>query len=172
MNKNAHFPSFSKRSGGNKIPAASDGVSNKAVMPVKTGIQKSILDSLFRGNDKFSKQASGNRTRSDEREFNMEKKRPTEETQKEKLTPKERIAAIEEIKLRGLFLGGYAITADAAPIVFDTAEYQQLVDQFYEENKDVVTPVMLRACRENYEFFMTIVEKALNQFIEQDTTAS
>jgi len=102
----------------------------------------------------------------------MEKKRPTEETQKEKLTPKERIAAIEEIKLRGLFLGGYAITADAAPIVFDTAEYQQLVDQFYEENKDVVTPVMLRACRENYEFFMTIVEKALNQFIEQDTTAS
>jgi hypothetical protein len=30
-------------------PAASYGVSNK---DVKTGIQKSILDSLFRGNDK------------------------------------------------------------------------------------------------------------------------
>jgi hypothetical protein len=96
----------------------------------------------------------------------MEKKRPTEETQKEKLTPKERIAAIEEIKLRGLFLGGYAITADAAPIVFDSTEYQQLVDQFYGENKDIITPVILRACRENYEFFMTIVEKALNHFIE------
>jgi hypothetical protein len=102
----------------------------------------------------------------------MEKKRPTEETQKEKLTPQDRIAAIEEIKLRGLYLGGYAITTDAAPIVFDSAEYQQLVDQFYEENKDVVTPVMHRACRENYEFFMTLVEKALNHFIDLDNTAS
>jgi hypothetical protein len=101
----------------------------------------------------------------------MEKKRPTEETQKEKVSPKERIAAIEDIKLRGMYLHGYAFTADAAPIVFDTAEYQQLVDQFYEENKDLVTPVILRACRENYEFFMTIVEKALNQFVEMDEAA-
>ena len=100
----------------------------------------------------------------------MEKKQPTEETPKDRRSPKERIAAIEDIKLRGLYLHGYAFTADAAPIVFDTAEYQQLVDQFYEENKDVVTPVMLRACRENYEFFMTIVEKALNHFIELHTS--
>jgi hypothetical protein len=86
--------------------------------------------------------------------------------EKEAQSPKQRVEALEEIKLRGLFLGGYAITADAAPIVFDSAEYQQLVDQFYEENKDLITPVMHRACRENYEFFMTIVEKALNQFRE------
>jgi len=132
-------------------------------MPVKTGIQKSILDSLFRGNDKFSKQASGNRTRSDEREFNMEKKNQT---------PKERIEALEDIKLRGLYLHGYAFSADATPIVFDTLEYQQLVDQFYQENQDLVTPVIHRACRENYEFFMTIVEQALNQCRTlQDTTA-
>ena len=63
-----------------------------------------------------------------------------------------------------MYLGGYAITADAAPILFDTLEYQQLVDQFYEENKDLVTPVIHRACRENYEFFMTIVEQALSLF--------
>ena len=132
-------------------------------MPVKTGIQKSILDSLFRGNDKFSKQASGNRTRSDEREFNMEKKNQT---------PKERVEALEDIKLRGLYLHGYAFSADATPIVFDTLEYQQLVDQFYQENQDLVTPVIHRACRENYEFFMTIVEQALNQCRTlQDTTA-
>jgi len=87
-------------------------------------------------------------------------------------TPKERIEALEDIKLRGLYLQGYAITADAAPIVFDTQEYQQLVDQFYEENKDLVTPVIHRACRENYEFFMTIVEQALNHCRAlQDTTA-
>jgi len=86
--------------------------------------------------------------------------------EKEAQSPKQRVEALEEIRLRGLFLGGYAITADAAPIVFDSAEYQQLVDQFYEENKDLITPVMHRACRENYEFFMTIVEKALNQFRE------
>ncbi|HEX7503830.1 MAG TPA: hypothetical protein VF336_01060 [Syntrophales bacterium] len=102
----------------------------------------------------------------------MEKKQPTEETQKDKRSPKERIAAIEDIKLRGMYLHGYAFTADAAPIVFDTAEYQQLVDQFCEENKDLVTPVILRACRENYEFFMTIVEKALNHFIEREAAAS
>jgi len=77
-------------------------------------------------------------------------------------TPQERIEALEDIKLRGLYLHGYAFSADETLIVFDTLEYQQLVDQFYEENKDLVTPVIHRACRENYEFFMTIVEQALN----------
>jgi hypothetical protein len=102
----------------------------------------------------------------------MEMKNSTTATEKKERTPKDRIAAIEEIKLRGLYLGGYAITADSAPIVFDSAEYQQLVDQFYGENKDFVSPVMHRACRENYEFFMTIVEKALNQFRELDAGKS
>jgi hypothetical protein len=89
----------------------------------------------------------------------MEKKTPTRE---------ERIEALEDIKLRGLYLHGYAITADAAPILFDSSEYQQLVDQFYEENKDLITPVIHRACRENYEFFMTIVEQTLNHFSKPD----
>ncbi len=93
----------------------------------------------------------------------MEKKTPTRE---------ERVEALEDIKLRGLYLHGYAITADATPILFDTAEYQQLVDQFYEENQDLVTPVIHRACRENYEFFMTMVEKTMNDIRTlQDTTA-
>ena len=83
-----------------------------------------------------------------------------------------RIEALEDIKLRGLYLHGYAFSADETPIVFDTLEYQKLVDQFYEENQDLVTPVIHRACRENYEFFMTIVEQALNQLrSRQDTTA-
>ena len=80
----------------------------------------------------------------------------------------ERIEALEDIKLRGLFLHGYAFTADSAPIVFDSDEYRRLVDQFYEENPDLVTPVIHRACRENYEFFMTMVEKALNHFNNWD----
>lgn len=82
--------------------------------------------------------------------------------------PNPRVAALEDIKLRGLYLHGYAITMDAAPVVFDTEEFRSLVDQFYEENKDLVTPVVHRACRENYEFFMTIVEKTLNQLNDQD----
>ena len=45
-------------------PAASYGVSKKNVMPVKTGIQKFIMDSLFRGNDKFEA-SFGEFTRSD-----------------------------------------------------------------------------------------------------------
>ena len=98
----------------------------------------------------------------------MKKKKQTEKTAAEKQSPKKqdapnpRIEALEDIKLRGLYLHGYAITADSAPIVFDSDEYRRLVDQFYEENPDVVTPVIHRACRENYEFFMTMVEKALN----------
>lgn len=98
----------------------------------------------------------------------MKKKKQTEKTAAEKQAPKKqdsqnpRIEALEDIKLRGLYLHGYAFTADSAPIVFDSDEYRRLVDQFYEENPDVVTPVIHRACRENYEFFMTMVEKALN----------
>jgi len=98
----------------------------------------------------------------------MGKKKSTEETNKQLPAREKRIEALEDIKLRGLYLHGYAITADSAPILFDSAEYQQLVDQFYEENKDLITPVIHRACRENYEFFMTMVEKTLNHFIKAD----
>ncbi|HPG72611.1 MAG TPA: hypothetical protein PLT21_11270 [Syntrophales bacterium] len=87
---------------------------------------------------------------------------------KKKAAPNPRVEALEDIKLRGLFLHGYAITMDSAPVVFDTEEFRSLVDQFYEENRDLVTPVIHRACRENYEFFMTMVEKALNHFKVQD----
>jgi len=99
----------------------------------------------------------------------MEKKKQTKSTSKKRQNAKKRIEALEDIKLRGLYLHGYAITMDTAPVVFDSEEYQRLVDQFYEENRDLVTPVIHRACRENYEFFMTIVEKALNHFREPET---
>ena len=98
----------------------------------------------------------------------MGKKKSTEETNKQLPAREKRIEALEDIKLRGLYLHGYAITADAAPILFDSSEYQQLVDQFYEENKDLITPVIHRACRENYEFFMTMVEQALYRFRKPD----
>ncbi|NPV06170.1 MAG: hypothetical protein HPY67_15760 [Syntrophaceae bacterium] len=91
-----------------------------------------------------------------------------EKKPEKKAAPNPRIAALEDIKLRGLYLHGYAITMDSAPVVFDTEEFRSLVDQFYEENKDLVTPVVHRACRENYEFFMTIVEKTLNQLNDQE----
>jgi hypothetical protein len=102
----------------------------------------------------------------------MERKKSIQETKKEIPAREKRIEALEDIKLRGLYLHGYAFTADAAPILFDSSEYRQLVDQFYEENKDLVTPVIHRACRENYEFFMTIVEKTLNHFIKPDEAES
>jgi len=92
--------------------------------------------------------------------------------EKKTQTREDRLEALEDIRLRGLYLHGYAITMDSAPVLFDSSEYQQLVDQFYEENKDLVTPVIHRACRENYEFFMTIVETTLNRVRTlQDTTA-
>lgn len=97
-------------------------------------------------------------------------KRPSKkkESQNKRQTPKKRIEALEDIKLRGLYLHGYAITMDSAPVLFDSSEYQRLVDQFCEENKDIITPVIHRACRENYEFFMTMVEQALNRFREPE----
>ena len=107
----------------------------------------------------------------------MERKKQTEKTTAEKkaskqtqaqknkeAAPNPRVEALEDIKMRGLYLHGYAITMDTAPIVFDTEEYRRLVGQFYEENSDFITPVIYRACLENYEFFMTMVEKALNHF--------
>jgi len=89
-------------------------------------------------------------------------KKPTPKN--EEAVPNPRVEALEDIKLRGLFLHGYAITINAAPVIFDTEEFRGLVDQFYEENRDIVTPAIHRACRENYEFFMTMVERALNHF--------
>ena len=99
----------------------------------------------------------------------------TEKKAQKKKSPKKnpnaaRIEALEDIKLRGLYLHGYAITMDTAPVVFDSEEYQRLVDEFYEENKDLVTPVIHRACRENYEFFMTIVEQSLNRLREDESS--
>ena len=111
--------------------------------------------------DKITKKAPANKQAS--------KKAPTKNpSPKKQAAPNPRIEALEDIKLRGLYLHGYAITHDSAPIVFDTDEYRKLVDQFCEENKDLVTPAIHRACRENYEFFMTMVEKALNHIHDRE----
>ncbi len=82
----------------------------------------------------------------------------------EKKTAAERLDALEDIKMRGLFLHGYAITTDSAPIVFDVEEYRALVEQFFRENEDLLTPIQHRAMKENYEFFMTMVEQLIKHF--------
>jgi hypothetical protein len=66
-----------------------------------------------------------------------------------------------------VYLHGYA-SARFRPDRLRHDEYRKLVDQFYKENGDLVTPAIYRACRENYEFFMTMVEKALNQVNDPD----
>ena len=86
--------------------------------------------------------------------------------EKKTQTRKDRIEALEDIKLRGLTWVATPLRRMRRRSSSTRWSTSSCVDQFYEENKDLVTAVIHRACRENYEFFMTLVEQAISHLRE------
>ncbi|MDI9570171.1 MAG: hypothetical protein QM278_05490 [Pseudomonadota bacterium] len=83
----------------------------------------------------------------------------------EKLT--EKIDAILDIKYEALYLHERLLGGEPAVYGELERQFEELADRLYRENDDAITPRQYRTARDNYEFFMVLVELVLNKYREQ-----
>lgn len=74
-----------------------------------------------------------------------------------------RSTSLEDIKHEALFIQEQLVGTDPAKVMAAYQKFQALVDRFYFENKDIVTERQHRAARDNYDYFIILVETALNR---------
>ena len=74
-----------------------------------------------------------------------------------------RSTSLEDIKYEALFIQEQLVGTDPGKVMAAYQKFQALVDRFYSENKDIVTERQYRAARDNYDYFIILVETALNR---------
>ena len=74
-----------------------------------------------------------------------------------------RSTSLEDIKHEALFIQEQLVGTDPAKVMFAYQKFQALVDRFYSENKDIVTERQHRAARDNYDYFIVLVETVLTR---------
>ncbi len=84
-----------------------------------------------------------------------------------------KISSIKDIKYSALFLQNQLVGTDPEQVKAAYDSFQALVDRFYSENSDIVSERQYRASRDNYDFFLILVETILNRCIaENESTPS
>lgn len=78
-------------------------------------------------------------------------------------TPMSKSTSLEDIKHEALFIQEQLVGTDHGKVMAAYQKFQALVDRFYSENKDIVTERQYRAARDNYDYFIILVETALNR---------
>ena len=78
-------------------------------------------------------------------------------------TPMSKSTSLEDIKYEALFIQEQLVATDPGKVLAAYEKFQALVDRFYSENKDIVTERQYRAARDNYDYFIILVETALNR---------
>jgi hypothetical protein len=76
----------------------------------------------------------------------------------------DKMDAVMNIKLAALFLqeNPAAFNPDAAWSA--KKELDELVDRFYEENKDFISENQYKRARDDYNYFMILIESAINHY--------
>ncbi len=79
-----------------------------------------------------------------------------------------RVDSLKDIKYSALFLQGQLVGTDPEKVKAAFDSFQILVDRFYRENRDLVSERQYRASRDNFDFFIIVLETTLNRCIAQD----
>lgn len=69
-----------------------------------------------------------------------------------------RLEALEDIKLRALFIQGRLMSADPQTTMAAEKELASLLDLFCEEFRDFITPPMARALKKDFETFIVLID--------------
>ncbi len=80
-----------------------------------------------------------------------------------------KIESIIDIKLAALFLQKNLMGRNREVVESAERELAQLVDRFYEENKDFVTLDQYQAALHDYDYFLVIIEMALEHYKTQSS---
>lgn len=84
----------------------------------------------------------------------------------------DRLSALMEIKYQGLFLQERLVGVDSEKVRTAYNEFQALVDKFYEENSNTVSKPQYSAARDNFDYFMILVEMEINRVREEEERES
>ncbi len=86
-----------------------------------------------------------------------------------KLTSK--ISSLNDIKYGALFLQEKLVGTDPEKVKAAYDNFQALVDRFYSENRELVSERQYRASRDNFDFFMILVETILNRCVTENESS-
>ncbi len=79
-----------------------------------------------------------------------------------------KISSLQDIKYGALFLQSQLVGTDPEKVKTAYESFQALVDRFYSENREIVSERQYRASRDNFDFFLILVETALNSCIAEN----
>jgi hypothetical protein len=75
-----------------------------------------------------------------------------------------KLDAIADIKMAALFLQKNLMGRNPETVRSAENELARLVDRFYDENRDLVSPDQYQAARNDYDYFMILVEMAIEHY--------
>jgi len=82
-----------------------------------------------------------------------------------------KVSAINDIKYSALFLQEQLVGTDPEKVKAAYDSFQALVDRFYAENREFVSERQYRASRDNFDFFMVLVETTLNRCLAKNESS-
>lgn len=77
-------------------------------------------------------------------------------------------ASLEDIKYSALFLQEQLVGTDPEKVRAAYNSFQDLVDRFYSENRELVSERQYRASRDNFEFFIVLLDTTLNRCLAEN----
>jgi len=79
----------------------------------------------------------------------------------------EKIEAVLDIKYDALYLHDQLLGSPAGVYGEIERKFEELVDRFYEGNGEDIKERQYKTARNNYEYFMVLIENLLNAYREQ-----
>lgn len=76
--------------------------------------------------------------------------------------------SLNDIRYSALFLQDQLVGTDPERVQAAYDSFQALVDRFYAENRELVSERQYRASRDNFEFFIVLVDTTLNRCIAEN----
>ena len=80
---------------------------------------------------------------------------------------KEKIEAVLDIKCDALYLHDQILGGPTEAYGEIEKKFEELVDRFYEDNGEAIKERQYKTARNNYEYFMVLIEQLLNTYPEQ-----
>lgn len=80
---------------------------------------------------------------------------------------KEKIEAVLDIKCDALYLHEQILSGPTEAYGEIEKKFEELVDRFYEDNGEAIKERQYKTARNNYEYFMVLIEQLLNTYREQ-----
>lgn len=80
---------------------------------------------------------------------------------------REKIDAVIDIKCEALYLHEQILSGPTEAYGEIEKKFEELVDRFYEDNGEAIKERQYKTARNNYEYFMVLIEQLLNTYREQ-----